>query len=188
MDGIVALFKQTVDVTSDEQLRKHLSRNVSKSIHLFCVRCEGLVIVDGGATQVIGKFYFSFSSHCITIEWAIKLDMLIPTGPPTSSQHTNNKIINLLEYFKVKLRGLSAALPTEDLESISTLQRNTIWSLVNGIADAIEAIVLTMHQEQWNRTTRTTEYSLYMGELQAFISRAAKDYLSFQSADLVQKW
>lgn len=56
VDGIVALFKQTVDVTSDEQLRKHLCRNVSKSIHLFCVRCEGLVIVDGGATQVIGEF------------------------------------------------------------------------------------------------------------------------------------
>ena len=51
----------------------------------------------------------------------------------------------------MKLRGLSAVLPIEDLESISTLQRNTIWSLVNGIADAIEAIVLTMHQEQWNR-------------------------------------
>jgi hypothetical protein len=120
-----------------------------------------LVIVDGGATQVI--------------------------GPPTPSQQTNVKIINLLEYFKQKLKELSSSLPSEDLELISTLQTNTIWSLINGIADAIEAIVLTMHQEQWTRSNRTTEYSLYIGELQAFIARASKDYLSFQSVELLQK-
>ncbi|CAG7822633.1 unnamed protein product [Allacma fusca] len=161
IDELVTLFKSTLDITPDEQLKKQLSRNVSKTVHLFSVRCEGLVIVDGGATQVI--------------------------GPPTPSQQTNVKIINLLEYFKLKLKELSSSLPSEDLESISVLQYNTIWSLINGIADAIEAIVLTMHQEQWARSNRTTEYSLYIGELQAFIARASKDYLNFQSLELIQK-
>jgi hypothetical protein len=40
----------------DVSLSCTVARNISKAVRLFCLKCEQMIITDGEATQVIGKF------------------------------------------------------------------------------------------------------------------------------------
>ena len=47
----------------DKALNETVARNVVKTIQLFCSKCELLVVTDGEASQVIGKFKFVILSR-----------------------------------------------------------------------------------------------------------------------------
>ncbi|ODM94526.1 Conserved oligomeric Golgi complex subunit 5 [Orchesella cincta] len=115
----------------------------------------------------------------------VKAEQLVATdGPATDSQRSNAQLVNMLDYFKSQLKDADA------VNNVEILMQNTINPLVIAVGEAIEAIIQTMHNENFQRSNsnRATEYSLYMGELQSFVARASKEYFSlYKLADLVQK-
>jgi hypothetical protein len=40
----------------DVSLSCTVARNISKTVRLFCLKCEQMIVTDGEATQVIGEF------------------------------------------------------------------------------------------------------------------------------------
>lgn len=65
------------------------------------------------------------------------------TGPATDSQTANAQLLNSLDYFRYELPDSS--------DSIDTVMQNCINPLIQAVADSIEAIVLTMHNENFQR-------------------------------------
>ena len=116
----------------DEGLSTVVARNVGKAIRLFCLKCEQNLVTGGEASQVIDS--------------------------PTVGQQKNVNLANLLYYLSTQtnrvIANLSSSLPTEGavviataLEEISNLSRNIIAPLLSSIKDAIESIILTMHDD-----------------------------------------
>ena len=119
----------------DIKLGQLVTKNVTKTIQMMA---EQLHISDGEAPQVI--------------------------GPPTAAQRTNAGAVNLLHQFDRNLRRAIVSLPglSEDcvaavidsLEHIATLMRNSIQPLLTSLTDAVEAIVLTTHDEDFSALIR----------------------------------
>lgn len=125
--------------TFNRTLLLAVARNVQKTINVFNVKCEHIVAVDGHATQVI--------------------------GPCTESQRHNAFIVHICGYFDRKLRALLLAKSEADkqqypqevvemlvaaLNGTDTLVGNIFQPLVASVLEAIEAILLTMHNENFN--------------------------------------
>lgn len=161
----------------DSRLAVTVARNVVKMIQLFVTKCEQTLSTDGEASQVI--------------------------GPATRGQITNVTIIDLLDlYDKLITKILKQVHPNfpkeavnvvnDSLSSVHDLMESAIQPLVSSVEDAIESIVLTMHDEDFSASVATTsddrrelaqasslpQCSLYMKELQNFVSRVQVDYFS----------
>lgn len=143
---------------------------------MMAVKAEQLVISDGEASQVI--------------------------GPPTAAQKTNAGAVNLLCQFDRNLRRALVSLSglpaecltaiTDSLKHINTVMRNSIQPLLASLIDAVEAILLTMHDEDFSNPNvpenGSAPCSLYMKELQNFMSRSATDYFSlYHSPDFIRE-
>ncbi|CAG5125041.1 unnamed protein product, partial [Candidula unifasciata] len=168
VDNIVKTIASELNVSSvDTKLSITIAKNAAKTVKLFCVKTEQLLSTDGEASQVI--------------------------GPQSAGQIRNVAIVNILyqfhqAVFKV-LSGVSH-FPNEAkesievaLESVVQLMRNALQPLLSSISDALEAIILTIHQEDFSgpapgKQDSEPPCSLYMRELQSFISRCQTDYLS----------
>lgn len=109
-----------------------MARNVGKAIRLFCLKCEQSLVTSGEASQVIDS--------------------------PTTGQQTNITLANLLYYLSSQtnrvVANLSGGLPSEGGTIISTalketdiLTKNLLVPLLTSISDAIESILLTMHDD-----------------------------------------
>lgn len=116
----------------DDGLSTVVARNVGKAIRLFCLKCEQGLLVGGEASQVIDS--------------------------PTSVQQTNVSLANLLYYLSSQINrvitNLSSGLPAEGtavitaaLKEIDALTKNILSPLLASINDAIESIILTMHDD-----------------------------------------
>ncbi|XP_037078671.1 conserved oligomeric Golgi complex subunit 5-like, partial [Pollicipes pollicipes] len=166
VDAVVRTIANELNVSGvDPSLCQLVARNVAKTVHLFCVKCEQLLVTDGDASQVI--------------------------GPMSPGQTTNASLVNLLHAFHGQLSRLLANQPglaaearatvQAALESVTALMAAGIQPLLSSIGEAIEAIILTMHNEDFSGEedgTSEASCSLYMKELQAFIARVVDDYLS----------
>jgi len=82
-------------------------------------------------------------------------------GAATESQVANAQLLNALDYFRSELR--------ESSEAIDTVMENCINPLVQAVADAIEAIIQTMHNENFQR------YEIAIQNLSTFFKR---DFIS----------
>ena len=101
---------------------------------MIAVKAEQLIISDGEASQVI--------------------------GPPTAAQKTNASLVNVLHQFDrhlrrslVSLNGLPPDCNTaiiDSLKFVATLMRNSLQPLLTLLTDAVEAILLTMHEEDFS--------------------------------------
>ena len=116
----------------DEGLSTVIARNVGKAIRLFCFKCEQGLITGGEASQVIDT--------------------------PTIGQQTNVTLANLLYYLSNQtsrvISNLAGSLPVEGASIIATaleqtdmLTRSILAPLLASISDAIESIILTMHDD-----------------------------------------
>lgn len=179
IEGILRVIASELKVASvDEQLCRTVAKNVVQTVHHLSARCEQLVAMDSAdATQVI--------------------------GPPTAAQQCNGAIVHLLHQFSTELNNYlnSSNLPPEaasavraSLQYVEGVITNAIQPLLDSVADAIEAIVLTMHDEDFSQpaTEKTAApdapCSLYMRELQRFVSRCQSDYFAlFPLCDVVNK-
>lgn len=116
----------------DEGLSTIVSRNVGKAIRLFCLKCEQNLVTGGEASQVIDT--------------------------ATTGQQTNVNLANLLYYLSVQMNrviaNLSSNLSSEGaiiiataLEETTNLSKNILSPLLSSINDAIESIIVTMHDD-----------------------------------------
>jgi len=151
----------------EARLLTSVTKNISKAVSLFCVKCEGCV--DSEASQVIGQ--------------------------PTAAQLQNVGIVNTLAVFGNGLSNLCSEqmsvlgqqrvdmlmLSGQEVESQMVGATGPLLASVN---DSVEAILLTVHKEDFSAEVESTNLnpapacSLYMKELQAFLERIARDFLS----------
>lgn len=120
----------------------------------MCAKCESLV--DSQASQVVGY--------------------------PTNEQRRNVEVVNCLFSFVTGVEVHLQDQHAESLKEIDQLIKSSIEPLINSINDAIEAILLTMHNENFDlveeNVGQQASFSPYMRELQTFIVRVHNDFLS----------
>ncbi|XP_052041942.1 conserved oligomeric Golgi complex subunit 5 [Apodemus sylvaticus] len=176
LDGIIKTIASELNVAAvDANLTLAVSKNVAKTIQLYAVKSEQLLCTQGDASQVI--------------------------GPLTDGQKRNVGVVNSLfklhqSVTKVVASQSSFSAAAEQtilsaLKTIHDLMGNAIQPLLTSVADAIEAIIITMHQEDFSGALTSSgkpdvPCSLYMKELQGFIARVMNDYFKhFECLDFV---
>jgi len=147
------------------RLLSSVTKNICKAVSLFCVKCEGCV--DSEASQVIGQ--------------------------PTPAQLQNVGIVNTLAVFGEGLGSLcNQQMSVLGHQRVNTLivagqevQKQMVAAtepLLDSVGDSVEAILLTVHKEDFSLEVDTNNpasaCSLYMKELQGFLERIARDFLS----------
>ncbi|XP_066198530.1 conserved oligomeric Golgi complex subunit 5 isoform X1 [Saccopteryx leptura] len=139
LEGIIKTIASELNVAAvDANLTLAVSRNVAKTIQLYGVKSEQLLSTQGDASQVI--------------------------GPLTEGQRRNVAVVNSL--FKLHqsvtkvVSGQSSFPPaaeqtiTSALKMIHVLMGNAVQPLLTSVGDAIEAIIITMHQEDFSGEER----------------------------------
>lgn len=169
IDSLIRTITSELSVSLvDESLSTVVAKNVGKAIRLFCLKCEQSLVAGGEASQVIDT--------------------------QTPGQQTNVNFANLIHYLASQtsrvVSNLAGSLPAESasiiataLEEINSLTKNILTPLISSIGDAIESIILTMHDDNEFRESssplgREIPCSLYMRELQAFILRSVTTFLA----------
>ncbi|KOC69688.1 Conserved oligomeric Golgi complex subunit 5 [Habropoda laboriosa] len=167
IDSLIRTVTNELSVSLvDDGLSTVVARNVGKAVRLFCLKCEQGLLVSGEASQVIDS--------------------------PTTVQQTNVSLANLLYYLSNQISRVIAnlyGLPSEGsavisvaLKEIDVLTNNMLAPLLASINDAIESIILTMHDDAEFRDPsspigKEINCSLYMRELQGFILRSVNTFL-----------
>ncbi|XP_043528102.1 conserved oligomeric Golgi complex subunit 5 [Frieseomelitta varia] len=167
IDSLIRTVTNELSVSLvDDGLSTIVARNVGKAVRLFCLKCEQGLFVGGEASQVIDS--------------------------PTTVQQTNVSLANLLYYLSSQVTRVIAnlsGLPSEGssvifvaLKEIDILTKNILSPLLASINDAIESIILTMHDDAEFRDPsspvgKEINCSLYMRELQGFILRSVNTFL-----------
>ncbi|XP_062850687.1 conserved oligomeric Golgi complex subunit 5 [Trichomycterus rosablanca] len=176
MDSIIKAIGSELNVALvDTGLTIAVAKNVSKTVQLFCVKSEHLLCTQGDASQVI--------------------------GPLTEGQRRNIAVVNSLYQLQQALAKVISGIPSfplaaeqvlkASLESVQALMGNAIQPLMMSITDSVEAILITMHQEDFSGPLVAGDKpdmpcSLYMKELQGFVARVMNDYLRpLQSVDFL---
>ncbi|XP_065397138.1 conserved oligomeric Golgi complex subunit 5 isoform X3 [Macaca fascicularis] len=176
LDGIIKTIASELNVAAvDTNLTLAVSKNVAKTIQLYSVKSEQLLSTQGDASQVI--------------------------GPLTEGQRRNVAVVNSLYKLHqsvTKVVSSQSSFPPaaeqtiiSALKAIHTLMENAVQPLLTSVGDAIEAIIITMHQEDFSGSLSSSGKpdvlcSLYMKELQGFIARVMSDYFKhFECLDFV---
>jgi len=173
-DEVSAIFttlSNELNVGSVEQrLFAAVLKNISKTIQLFCVKCEQAAKADADASQVVGY--------------------------PTDAQKQNVQLVNILADFQAGLSRLvtdnkskKVAHLLEEGKGINSQMVSTVSPLLSSIEDAVEAIFLTAHKEDFGQENETKQppSSPYMKELQTFLERISKDFLQhFTCKDFIE--
>uniref|UniRef100_A0A8C5B909 Conserved oligomeric Golgi complex subunit 5 n=1 Tax=Gadus morhua TaxID=8049 RepID=A0A8C5B909_GADMO len=101
-------------------------------------------------------------------------------GPLTDGQRKNVAVVNSL----FRLHGAVA-------KGVQVLMAAAVEPLLQSVSDSLEAIIITMHQEDFSGPLSSghrpeVPCSLYMRELQGFVSRSVADYFQhFQCLDFI---
>uniref|UniRef100_A0A2K6NXS6 Component of oligomeric golgi complex 5 n=1 Tax=Rhinopithecus roxellana TaxID=61622 RepID=A0A2K6NXS6_RHIRO len=176
LDGIIKTIASELNVAAvDTNLTLAVSKNVAKTIQLYSVKSEQLLSTQGDASQVI--------------------------GPLTEGQRRNVAVVNSLYKLHqsvTKVVSSQSSFPPaaeqtiiSALKAIHALMENAVQPLLTSVGDAIEAIIITMHQEDFSGSLSSSgkpdvPCSLYMKELQGFIARVMSDYFKqFECLDFV---
>uniref|UniRef100_A0A669C5U9 Conserved oligomeric Golgi complex subunit 5 n=1 Tax=Oreochromis niloticus TaxID=8128 RepID=A0A669C5U9_ORENI len=172
LDSIIKTINSELNVASvDPSLSLAVAKNAAKTVQLFCVKSEQLLCTQGDASQVI--------------------------GPLTEGQRRNVAVVNTLYRLqqavtKVGVRPSVQLLQQHVLQcGVQALMRSAVHPLLQSVTDSIEAIIITLHQEDFSGPLSSPDRpdipcSLYMKELQGFISRVMADYFRhFQCVDFI---
>ncbi|KRZ89236.1 Conserved oligomeric Golgi complex subunit 5, partial [Trichinella sp. T8] len=159
----------------DVQLLQQAWISVSKAVNLFAAKCERLIRVDSLATQVIDSPNHAQIRNCHLVN---------------NMNHLSNELSCLLGKNTSKNAPAIANIIQDSLRHLDTVMEQAIRPLCQSVESAIAAILNTMHQEDFTALIhRKKSASLYMRELQAFLARMNKDYLSpYECADLMNNF
>uniref|UniRef100_A0A8C2ALT1 Conserved oligomeric Golgi complex subunit 5 n=1 Tax=Cyprinus carpio TaxID=7962 RepID=A0A8C2ALT1_CYPCA len=133
--------------------------------------------VDSGLTIAVAK------NAAKTVQlFCVKSEQLLCTqgdasqviGPLTEGQRRNIAVVNSL--FRLQQAVAKVRTP-----SVQALMSSAVQPLLNSVTDSVEAILITMHQEDFSGPLPAggrpdVPCSLYMRELQGFIARVMNDY------------
>ena len=162
---------------SNNRLWTAVAKNVAKTVRLMCNKCEESM-VSGDDNEETSQV----------------------VGYPTDGQRKNVKVINCLNAFHHHITKIGDHQATLDnveakeiilasLKDIDKLSRSVIEPLRDSVKDAIEAIILTMHNENHFSSEDdvvVTKISPYLRELKTFLQRACNDFLQpFQCDQLI---
>uniref|UniRef100_A0A673KWV6 Conserved oligomeric Golgi complex subunit 5 n=1 Tax=Sinocyclocheilus rhinocerous TaxID=307959 RepID=A0A673KWV6_9TELE len=153
LDSIIKTIASELNVASvDSGLTIAVAKNAAKTVQLFCVKSEQLLCTQGDASQVI--------------------------GPLTEGQRRNIAVVNSL--FRLQQAVAKVRTPALIQDTIA-LMSSAVQPLLNSVTDSVEAILITMHQEDFSGPLPAggrpdVPCSLYMRELQGFIARVMNDY------------
>ncbi|XP_054655848.1 conserved oligomeric Golgi complex subunit 5 isoform X1 [Dunckerocampus dactyliophorus] len=176
LESIIKTISRHLNVASiDSDLYLAVAKNAAKTVQLFCVKSEQMLGTQGDASQVI--------------------------GPLTEGQRRNIGVVNSLYRLQqavakiISSLGPSLTAPAEalsfSLEEGQALMSSAVQPLLQSVSDSIEAIIITLHQEDFsggldNPSKPDVVCSLYMKELQGFISRVMTDYFRhFECTDFI---
>ncbi|CAD5120370.1 DgyrCDS8943 [Dimorphilus gyrociliatus] len=164
IEAILKVFVSELNFAKvDSDLMYSVASNVSKTLNLFAVKCEQISSTDGEASQVI--------------------------SPPTQGQTRNAQIVNVLyRLFDGGSKIIDSLENVEDrvvnnlkssLNSLTNCMKQTICPLFTSISEALEAIIATLHNEDFSSSDHSdgSNCSLYMKELGDFIQRVDQSYL-----------
>ncbi|XP_054282673.1 conserved oligomeric Golgi complex subunit 5 [Macrosteles quadrilineatus] len=163
VDNLIRTITNELSVSLvEDALSLTVARNIGKAMQLFHVKAEQMLSVGGEATQVI--------------------------EPPTTGQLLNVSVANIVFYLMTQVKrvvtNMASSLPSasvnelnKSLTNANSLTRQILAPLVSSVDDSVEAIILTMHQEDFNREENSQGPSPYMRELQTFIQRVVSVYL-----------
>lgn len=176
LDSICRTISSELSVAAvDPQLALSVAKNAAKTVQLFCVKSEQLLYTGPDATQVIGTL--------------------------TEGQRRNVSVVNSLQRLHQAVSRIISGLSSSpaaavealssSLQGVQVLMGNAVQPLLQSVSDSIQAILLTMHQEDFSGGLSSADRpdvpcSLYMKELQSFISRVMSDYfVHFQCSDFI---
>ncbi|RMC10340.1 hypothetical protein DUI87_13143 [Hirundo rustica rustica] len=176
LDSIIKTIASELNVAAvDPDLSLAVAKNVAKTIQLYGVKSEQLLSTQGEASQVI--------------------------GPLTEGQRRNVAVVNSLYKLHqavLKVITSQSSFPaaaeqtvTTALKAVHDLMGSAVQPLLNSVGDSVEAIIITMHQEDFSGSLSSSgkpdvPCSLYMKELQGFIARVMSDYFRhFECFDFV---
>ncbi|OQV17242.1 Conserved oligomeric Golgi complex subunit 5 [Hypsibius exemplaris] len=176
-----SITNELVVCSADEALAVLVCGNIARQLRLIFVKLESAIATDGEATQVIGSL--------------------------TGKQTRNFKVIDLA--YKVKfgvekvLKGDKSGIPETAKRSVEEIVqayegpvRNVLTPLRESLADSVESILLTMHDEDFSGNEDADPHSVstpeildstcsrYMRELQEFLLRAQQTF--FSQIDITQ--
>uniref|UniRef100_A0AAR2JV81 Conserved oligomeric Golgi complex subunit 5 n=1 Tax=Pygocentrus nattereri TaxID=42514 RepID=A0AAR2JV81_PYGNA len=152
MDSIIKTIASELNVALvDPGLTVAVAKNVAKTVQLFCVKSEQLLCTQGDASQVI--------------------------GPLTEGQRRNVAVVNSLYQLQQAVSKVSTTL----IMLLQALMGSAVQPLLMSVTDSVEAILVTMHQEDFSGPLPAGDKpdmpcSLYMRELQGFVARVMNDY------------
>ena len=160
---------------SNNRLWTSIAKNIAKTVRLMCNKCEELMAGgegSGDSSQVIGY--------------------------PTDDQRRNVKVINNLTSFSTQVEKVANIqegnqecrdIILVSLKDVEKLSKLVLEPILDSTIDAIEAIILTMHQETHfsnNDETPVNKMSPYLRELKTFLHRVCNDFLQpFRCEQLV---
>uniref|UniRef100_A0A671KAF5 Conserved oligomeric Golgi complex subunit 5 n=1 Tax=Sinocyclocheilus anshuiensis TaxID=1608454 RepID=A0A671KAF5_9TELE len=156
LDSIIKTIASELNVASvDSDLTIAVAKNAAKTVQLFCVKSEQLLCTQGDASQVI--------------------------GPLTEGQRRNIAVVNSLFRLQQSVAKVRTPALIQDTISVQALMSSAVQPLLNSVTDSVEAILITMHQEDFSGSLPAggrldVPCSLYMRELQGFIARVMNDY------------
>uniref|UniRef100_A0A674AXY1 Conserved oligomeric Golgi complex subunit 5 n=1 Tax=Salmo trutta TaxID=8032 RepID=A0A674AXY1_SALTR len=166
LDSIIKTITSELNVASvDTSLTLAVAKNAAKTVQLFCVKSEQLLSTQGDASQVI--------------------------GPLTEGQRRNMAVVNSLYRLHQAVAKVTHTLKRSHTHThhitlgVQALMASAVQPLLLSVSDSIEAIIITMHQEDFSGLP-DVPCSLYMRELQGFVGRVMADYFRhFQCVDFI---
>ncbi|XP_069927250.1 conserved oligomeric Golgi complex subunit 5 isoform X1 [Oryctolagus cuniculus] len=176
LDGIIKTIASELNIAAvDANLTLAVSKNVAKTIQLYGVKSEQLLSTQGDASQVIGPLTEGQKRNVAVVNSLYKLHQSV------------TKVVSSQSSFPAAAEQTIISA----LKTIHTLMGNAVQPLLTSVGDAIEAIIITMHQEDFSGSVSGSgkpdvPCSLYMKELQGFIARVMSDYFKhFECSDFV---
>ncbi|XP_006257873.1 conserved oligomeric Golgi complex subunit 5 isoform X2 [Alligator mississippiensis] len=176
LDSIVKTIASELNVAAvDPNLTLAVSKNVAKTIQLFGVKSEQLLSTQGDASQVIGQLTEGQRRNVAVVNSLYRLH-----------QSMLKVVSNQSSFPAVAEQTIAAAL-----KAVHDLMGSAVQPLLNSVGDSVEAIIITMHQEDFSGSLSSSgkpdvPCSLYMKELQGFIARIMSDYFRhFECFDFV---
>ncbi|EEC04514.1 conserved hypothetical protein [Ixodes scapularis] len=164
----VALSGSTRESPSHEDLDGIL-RAIASELRVAAVDARLCRTVAKNVAQAVHQL----AARCEQLTAVDGAEALQVIGPATAEQQCNAALLHLLHRFQGELSA-----------TVETVIQGTVQPLLSAVAQSVEAIILTMHEEDFSTpaSDRTAvpdaPCSLYMRELQQFVAHCQTDYFA----------
>ncbi|RXG60114.1 Conserved oligomeric Golgi complex subunit 5 [Armadillidium vulgare] len=163
IDTLIKTITSELNISSiDKNLSETIGRNVVKTLQLFCQKCEQLVVADGEASQVIGPSTPGQILNVNIVNQLIYVYNQIERTANSTLAHLPRSVLQSM----LKVRFDCTHVQT--LPSVEALISSTTQPLFSSLRDSVEAIILTMHKEDFSRV-----YNLCSFALELFVRHAS---------------